>query len=45
MKPVLIIEHCLDGLKPLNESAGVKKGDYIWSLEAERYLLAQAKQI
>jgi threonine dehydrogenase-like Zn-dependent dehydrogenase len=23
----------------------VKKGDYIWSLEAERYLLAQAKQI
>lgn len=29
MKPVLIIEHCLDGLKPLNESTGVKKGDYI----------------
>ena len=28
MKPVLIVEHCMDGLKPLNESTQ-KKGDYI----------------
>jgi len=28
MKPVLIVEHCMDGLKPLNESTK-KKGDYI----------------
>lgn len=28
MKPVLIVEHCLDGLKPLNESVKAK-GDYI----------------
>lgn len=28
MKPVLIVEHCLDGLKPINESTN-SKGDYI----------------
>ena len=28
MKPVLIVEHCMDGLKPLNES-NVSKGEYI----------------
>jgi len=28
MKPVLIVEHCMDGLKPLNEHVQ-KKGDYI----------------
>ena len=28
MKPVLIVEHCLDGLKPINETAKAK-GDYI----------------
>ena len=28
MKPVLIVEHCMDGLKPLNENTQ-KKGDYI----------------
>ena len=28
MKPVLIVEHCMDGLKPINEHVQ-KKGDYI----------------
>jgi hypothetical protein len=30
MKPVLIVEHCLDGLKPINENQDPKKG-YILS--------------
>ena len=30
MKPVLIVEHCMDGLKPINEHAAQRaKGDYI----------------
>jgi len=30
MKPVLIVEHCMDGLKPISESQNTnKKGDYI----------------
>ena len=29
MKPVLIVEHCMDGLKPIKENANQKKGDYI----------------
>ena len=31
MKPVLIVEHCMDGLKqkPINENTNQKKGDYI----------------
>lgn len=29
MKPVLIVEHCTDGLKPINEQAEQKKGKYI----------------
>ena len=28
MKPVLIVEHCMDGLKPLKESNN-SKGEYI----------------
>lgn len=33
MKPVLIVEHCMDGLKPINESVETKNGkkDYILS--------------
>ena len=29
MKPVLIVEHCMDGLKPINEQTDQKKGNYI----------------
>ena len=29
MKPVLIVEHCMDGLKPLNEALDAKSSGYI----------------
>ena len=29
MKPVLIVEHCMDGLKPITENTSQKKGEFI----------------